>query len=508
MIILSKSRQALLGIKFPDVADMLRLLTQECVLRIKFEPNLKHMKFLKISLLSLCISTAAMAQKTDSVMIRKIYDEALENGHSYKNLEYLCKQIGPRLSGSAGAQKAVDWTKKLMEEYGFDRVYLQEVMVPHWERGAKETAYIVEGKNKTTVPVAALGGSIATPANGITAAVVEVQNFEELKALGESGVKGKIVFFNRPFDPKYVDAFAAYSAAVNQRSQGAVEAAKLGAVAVIVRSMTHSVDNHPHTGGTRYVENVAKIPAAAISTMGANLLSQKLKKGNVQFYLKQNCQTFPDALSYNVVGEIRGSEKPDEIISVGGHLDSWDLAEGAHDDGTGVMQSVEVLRIFKSMNYKPKRTIRAVMFMNEENGLRGGTKYAEIAKQNGENHIAAMESDAGGFTPRGFHVDGSAAILNNVVASWKPLLAPYNLDQITAGGGGADISPLKAAVPGITLFGFRPDGQRYFDIHHASSDVFENVNKRELELGAASMAALTYLIDQHGLQFTGMISNR
>lgn len=459
------------------------------------------MKLLKLTFVFLFLANLTQAQNADSIMIRKIYDEALENGHAYTNLEYLCKQIGPRLSGSTGAQKAVDWTKKLMEGYGLDKVYLQEVMVPHWERGAKETAYIIDGNMKIAVPVAALGSSVATPQSGITAKIIEVQNFEELRKLGESGVKGNIVFFNRAFDPKSIETFVAYSGAVDQRGQGAIEAAKLGAVAVIVRSMTHALDDHPHTGAMRYADNVTKIPAAAISTKGANLLSEKIKSskgGSVQFYLKQNCKTLPDALSYNVIGEIRGSEKPEEIISVGGHLDSWDLAEGAHDDGTGVMQSVEVLRIFKAMNYKPKRTIRAVMFMNEENGLRGGLKYAELAKANNEKHIAAIESDAGGFTPRGFSVDASPAVVSKMAADFQALLKPYLLGRIEKGGGGADIGPLKSAVPGVVLIGFRPDGQRYFDIHHASNDVFENVNRRELELGAAGIAALTYLIDQKG----------
>jgi carboxypeptidase Q len=449
----------------------------------------------------LTITTFSRAQNTDSLMIRKIYDEALDKGHAYRNLEYLCKKIGPRLSGSAGAQKSVEWTKKLMEDYGFDTVYLQEVMVPHWERGAKETAYILDGKEKITVPVAALGSSIATPQKGISAQIIEVRSLEELRQLGEGVVKGKIVFFNRGFNPKPVETFDAYRGAVDQRGQGAIEAAKLGAVAVIVRSMTHALDDHPHTGGMHYADNVTKIPAAAISTNGAELLSRRLKDskpGTIQFYLKQNCRSLPDALSYNVIGEMRGSSKPEEIISIGGHLDSWDLAEGAHDDGTGVMQSVEVLRIFKAMNYKPKRTIRAVMFMNEENGLRGGLKYAELAKMRNENHIAALESDAGGFTPRGFSVDVSKDALAGMSQNWLPLLKPYLIDDIKAGGGGADIGPLKNAVPGVALIGYRPDSQRYFDIHHASSDVFENVNRRELELGAAAMAALTYLIDQKG----------
>jgi hypothetical protein len=459
----------------------------------------KTMNFLKTLIPALFIGSSLFGQNTDSIIIRKIYDEALENGHAYKNLEYLCKQIGPRLSGSVNAQKSVDWTKKLMEDYGFDRVYLQELMVPVWERGAKEEAYILDGDTKILVPIAALGGSIASPSKGITAPILEVRNFEELKALGEAVVKGKIIFFNRPFDSKLFNTFSAYGGAVNQRSQGAIEAAKLGAVGVIVRSMSSVVDDFPHTGGMTYQEGVNKIPGAAISTKSADVLSEKLKLNKssvIQFYFKQSCRTLPDAVSYNVIGEIKGTIDPDGIITVGGHLDSWDLAEGAHDDGTGVMQSVEVLRIFKRLNLKPRHTIRAVMFMNEENGLRGGLKYAEIAKQNNEKHLAALESDAGGYTPRGFTVENAPFSLTHF-SNWKSLFAPYLVDAIISGGGGADIGPLRI-MPEVVLIGFRPDTQRYFDIHHSSNDVFENVNKRELELGAAAMTSLIYLIDQYG----------
>ncbi len=460
------------------------------------------MKSLKLLIAFLFIVQSSIAQNADSVFIRKLYDEALVNGHSYQNLEYLCKQIGPRLSGSGNAQKAVEWTKKLMDGYGFDHVFLQEVMVPHWVRGDKEVAYIVGGKKRIAVPIAALGGSVSTPVNGITAQIIEVRSFEELKALGASVIKGKIVFFNRAFDQKSIETFPSYSGAVNQRGQGAIEAAKLGAVGVIVRSMTHALDDHPHTGAMRYADDITKIPAAAISTKAANMLSDLLKfaNSNIQFYFKQNCKTLPDVLSYNVIGEIRGSEKPEEIISVGGHLDSWDLAEGAHDDGTGVMQSVEVLRLLKTINYKPKHTIRAVLFMNEENGLRGGLKYAELAKQNKEIHIAALESDEGGFTPRGFTVDDSPKALSYIQANWKSLLEPYKVDDIVSGGSGADIGPLKENNPGIVLMEYRPDSQRYFDIHHSALDIFENVNRRELELGGASMAAFIYLIDQHRMK--------
>ena len=414
------------------------------------------------------------AQNADSVTIRKIYSEALANGQSYDWLRYLTKQIGPRLSGSAGAQKAVDWTKQVMEKEGLDRVFLQDVMVPHWVRGAKEEAYIQVGKQKTTVPIAALGGSVATPANGIEAEVIEVKSFPELRALGADKVKGKIVFYNRPMDPTKINTFEAYSGAVDQRANGASEAAKLGAVGAIVRSMTNVHDDNPHVGGMRYGTGVALIPTAAISTNAADLLSKSLQTNpNLTFYFKQNCETLPDAPSFNVVGEIKGSEYPDEIIVVGGHLDSWDLAEGAHDDGAGCVQSMEVLRIMKALGIKPKRTIRAVLFMNEENGLRGGIQYADLAKKNNEKHIAAVESDNGGFTPRGFGIVGKLEQRTKIMA-WKPLLAPYGLTEIGAGGGGADIGPL--AQSGTVLIGFKPDSQRYFDYHHTTVDKFEAVS--------------------------------
>lgn len=438
----------------------------------------------------------------DSLMIRKLYDEALVNGKCYENLRYLCKSIGPRLSGSLNAQKAVEWSKKLMDTYGFNKVYLQEVIVPHWVRGGKEQAYIIDGDKHIPVAIAALGMSVATPTAGIAANIVEVKSLAELDVLGESNIKGKIVFFNGPFDPRFIETGQGYGAAGIQRFAGPAAAAKYGAVGAIVRSITPALDDYPHTGATVYAEGGVKIPAAAISTVAANKLSNLLKLRKlplIKFYFKQNCQLLPDAKSYNVIGEITGSEHPNKFITVGGHLDSWDLAEGAHDDGTGVVQSVEVLRIFKAIGYKPKKSVRAVFFMNEENGHKGGTKYAELAAKNKEEHVAAIETDEGGFTPRGFSFQGaSASQLNEINKNWKVLFEPYEADRLVAGGAGTDIEPLKAIVPSIMLIGFRPDSQRYFDIHHTPNDVFENVNKRELELGAAAISALVYLIDQHG----------
>ena len=435
-------------------------------------------------------------------MLRANYDVALAHGQCYENLRYLCKSIGPRLSGSDNAGKAVEWSKKLMEGYGFDKVYLQEVMVPHWVRGAKETAYIIDGARHIPVSVAALGMAVATPKAGITAEVVEVKSIAALDSLGSAGVKGKIVFFNRPFDPRFIETGKAYGSAGDQRFFGPSRAARLGAAGVIVRSLTEALDDYPHTGATLFQKDSANIPSAAISTQAANKLSGLLQRKTgttVKFFFRQDCRLLPDVRSYNVIGELTGSEQPNQYITVGGHLDSWDLAEGAHDDGTGVIQSVEVLRIFKVTGYRPKHSIRAVLFMNEENGDRGGEKYAELAAANKEIHLAAIESDEGGFTPRGFSFSSvSKEFIDSVNRKWKSLLEPYEADALTIGGAGTDIEPLQGKTPGVVLIGFRPDSQRYFDIHHTPNDVFENVNKRELELGAAAMASLVYLIDQHG----------
>jgi carboxypeptidase Q len=440
------------------------------------------------------------AQSSDETTIRSIYDEALARGKSYEMLEYLTTRIGSRLSGSPGAAASVEWTRHIMQNYDFDSVWLQPVMVPHWERGQKEIGRVLNSKKMGTVElnVCALGNSVGTGPEGVSAIVIEVKNFEDLKRLGEKNLKGKIVFFNRPMDPTKIQTFTAYGGAVDQRGSGASEAAKYGAIGVIVRSMGINPEDYPHTGSLRYTPNIAKIPAIAVSTKHADLLSNLLKAdAGLQFYFETHCQIFPDAPSFNVIGEIKGSEYPDEIIAIGGHLDSWDLGQGAHDDGTGCVQSIEVLRIFKAMGYKPKRTIRAVMFMNEENGLRGGTEYAAQALLKKENHIAAMESDRGGFTPRGFSMSGNDAAKAKI-RGWKSLFEPYGLIDFNQDGGGADISPL--APQGTTLIGFLPDSQRYFSYHHTPEDTFDKVDKRELELGAASMTAMIYLIDQHGLK--------
>lgn len=447
----------------------------------------------------LFIAPLAFSQTTDQAMLKNIYKIALTESRCYPWLDDLSNKIGQRLSGSEGAEKGVLYTKAAMEKLGLDKVYLQQVMVPKWERGEKESAYIQIGNKKTNLSICALGMSVATPKAGLKAKMIEVKSIDELKSLGEK-VKGKIVFFNRPMDPEFIETFHAYGSCVDQRSSGAREAGKLGALGVIVRSMNLRLDDFPHTGSTNYGDTPKenRIPAAAISTMGAEKLSKLLRDNpSADFYFKQSPRAFDDVLSYNVVGEITGSEFPDRIMVVGGHLDSWDLGDGSHDDGAGCVQSMAVLEILKKSGYKPRNTIRAVLFMNEENGVKGGQKYEELSNKNKENHIFALESDSGGFTPRGFSIESDQANFDRI-SGWKTLLEPYLLHIFRKGHSGVDIGPLKSEK--IVKVGLQPDSQRYFDYHHAANDTFDAVNKRELELGAAAMTALVYLFDQYGLQ--------
>lgn len=452
------------------------------------------MKKLK-TLLLITISLSLKAQNQDSLTLRKIYDYYLTESKCYKNLEVLCTSIGGRLSGSPQAEKSVYWAKKAMYDAGADTVYLQPCMVTHWERGAKETCVLTSSAKKQNLSICALGGSVGTPLNGITANVIEVKSFEELEKLGEVGLKGKIVFYNVFFNQKNISTGQSYGETVKYRYLGAVKASKYGAVATVVRSMSSLNNDSPHTGTMTYDSAKTKIPTFALSFKAADILAEALKKdAKSTLTLKADCKIFPDAPSFNVIGEIKGTEKPDEYIIAGGHLDSWDNGDGAHDDGAGVVQCIDALGMFKKTGIKPKHSIRAIAFMNEENGLGGGKAYAKETEEKKWKHIAAIETDAGGFTPRGFGVDTTAGLFNLAV-TWKPLFEPYLISRIHSGGGGADIGPLEKF--GVPCIGFEPDGQRYFDIHHTADDTFDKINKRELELGAAAIGSLIYLIDKN-----------
>jgi hypothetical protein len=456
------------------------------------------MKKIFLSILYCTAFVPVSAQDVDSAYIKMIYNKALREQQSYGWLEELCMDIGHRLSGSPQAERAVKWADSLMRALKFN-VYRQECMVPFWSRGPKEQAWIVTRDNKIEVPILALGGSVATPPEGIKAKIVEVKSFDELDVLGKTGqVRGKIVFFNKIMDPAYINPFEAYGEAVRYRWEGAMRAARHGAAAVVVRSMTTAIDDFPHTGSMGYNDTTLKIPACAISTRAAETLS-KFRIGNpdLEFHFIQQPKSGPDVKSYNVIGEIKGTEKPDEIIVVGGHLDSWDVGHGAHDNGTGCVQAIEALHLLKSLNIPLKRTVRVVMFMNEENGGRGGAKFAELARKNKEKIIAAIESDAGGHTPRGFSFKGDARKIEKAMR-FRNYFAPYLADLWGPGYGGADINHLEDL--GTLLIGFRPDSQRYFDYHHSQNDTFDKVHPRELALGSASMAALIYLLSQYGVE--------
>lgn len=436
----------------------------------------------------------------DAFFIRRIYDEALTRSRCYDWLHFLTRRIGGRLAGSPQAAAAVEYSRRVLDSLQLDSVWLQPCMAPYWVRGEKEQVRIVNSSQMGTVELnaLALGNSVGTGPMGITAEVVEVKSLEAVDSLG-GALRGKIVFFNGAMDPTQLNTFNAYGKAAGQRVWGASRASRYGALGVLVRSLTTRLDDIPHTGSTVYEEGATPIPAIAISTRDAELLSRLLRREAVRVFMRNTSQNLGEAPSFNVIGEIRGSTFPDEIILVGGHLDSWDVGAGAHDDGAGCVQSMEVLHLIKRMGYQPQRTIRCVLFMNEENGLRGARAYWKASDEKGEYHMAAIESDRGGFTPRGFTADGHEEVFNEKfrkVIAWLPLMEPYGL-SFRKGGSGADISGLKDQK-GL-LFGFEPDTQRYFDYHHTPIDSPDAVNKRELELGAAAMMSLVYLLDKYGI---------
>ena len=440
-------------------------------------------------LLALLISTSAFAASStldeQKTIAKNLTEEVLLNGQDYSNLRELTAK-GPRLSGSKGAAQAIEWAKHKMSTYGFDRVYLQPTKVPKWERGSIEKLAIV---GKSPFHATALGQSTSTPKGGVTAEVIEVQSLQEMEALGDK-LKGKFIFFNRPMDPLKVRTFDAYGGASDQRFLGPGKAAKLGAVGAIVRSMTLSHDNVPHTGTTKFAVGDPTIPAFAIATNDADLLSRELLlKPTLKVHMESSAKNFGMVDSFNVIGEIKGSEIPNEFVVIGGHLDSWDLSAGATDDGAGSVQAVEALRAIHALGLKPRRTIRAVLFMAEEQGSYGGDEYAKQAKLNNEKHIAAIEADNGSASPVGFGIDTKDTSVFEKAKAWSTLLEPLYASDFHKGYGGSDIEAL-GETQATPQFGLNVDSQRYFDVHHSKLDTFDRINARELHLGSAAMAIL------------------
>lgn len=438
------------------------------------------------------LSLAIFSQNADSLVLRKIFENAINSKDSYSNLEYLCEKTPDRLMGSESSVKALNYLKTYFEKLGVDTVYLQEYQTDSWK--CNSTAVMITSpKGEIILKAEALGPSAATAKNGITANIIEVQSIAELKQMDKQKVKGKIVFFNRPVKTTFTDTFHMYSEAVGQRARGPEAAAEMGASAALVRSVTSLSDDVPHTGSTHFDDK--KIPAAAIGVESAEMLSKMLKSDkNLKVQINIDAEELIDITTYNLIAEIKGNEKPNEIILVGGHMDSWFNTPGAHDDGAGIVQTADVLRIFKELGLKNKRTIRFVAFMDEEYTQSGGKHYAASIDTLVEKPYFALEADAGAFTPIGFTFTSNEKQLE-LVKTFKPILEPYGIKFIKAGWGGVDIYPLKRF--NIPLTAFRTDTQRYFDLHHSANDSFDKINFRELQMGTTCIAGMIYLTDKY-----------
>jgi len=448
------------------------------------------------------LAFAPAATSDDQEMVSEIFRAALANGRSHQLLGELCARYPHRLSGSPESNAANLWAKQVMEERGLE-VRLQAVMVPYWERGDTMQVEVAVGERTEALSALALGGSVGTPAGGIEAEIIEVDSLEQVEALGEAGITGRIVFFNRGLDQGEVKHFEAYMGGADQRVDGAAKAARFGAVAVLVRSLSFVDDDYPHTGGLRYEEGVRQIPAAALSVRAADRLAALLDDSpRLRASIRMNCRQREDQLSHNVIGELEGRVYPDEYITIGAHFDAWDVGEGAHDNGSGSVQAIEAVHLLQELGYEFQRSVRVVMFANEEylvgQPFRGGQVYAEEAQKRGETHYAAIETDAGAFTPRGFGVEGSPAMVAQVTSWLEYFDTRSTIHFVDNTGGGPEIWALNELL-GTPVFDLRTDTQRYLDFHHSANDTFDKINRRELELGTAAMASLLYLIDRHGL---------
>ncbi len=416
-----------------------------------------------------------------SANVDRIVAAALADSAAWNRLAVMTETFGHRFSGSASLERAIDWSLARMKEDGLDNVRGEPVMVPHWVRG-RESAELITPRRQA-LPMLGLGGSIGTPPNGITAQVMVVKSYDDLRARAAEA-RGRIVLFNAPFTN--------YGATVQYRSGGAIEAAKAGAVASIIRSVTPYSMRTPHTGSMRYDSTVRKIPHAAITPEDADMIARMVERGEkVSIKLMMSARTLPDAPSRNLIGELRGTERPDEVVVMGGHIDSWDVGRGAMDDAGGVVAAWEAIRILKALGLRPRRTIRVVGWTNEENGLRGGNAYRDAHRAEAANHVLAIESDGGVFTPEGFGftgTDSAFAIMQQV----GRLLEKIGAGRITRGGGGADIGPMmELGVPGM---GLNVDGTKYFWYHHTDADTIDKMTPREVSLCVAAMAIVAYVI--------------
>jgi carboxypeptidase Q len=451
------------------------------------------------TLLALAVLAALLSMRPGSSggetpRYQETVDRLREAGLTSERAQSLLARIvsvGPRLTGSPQAAAAVQESLKLMNELGLENVHAEPVEVGRWVRGnaAEASVPASAGRAAVSLAICALGGSVGTPEKGLIAPVVEVLSLAELDRLGRS-LRGKIVLFNRPMDRRTADPFAAYGAAADQRVNGASAAARFGAVAVLVRSLTFRVDRFPHTGLMLYTPGQPEIPAAAIGTADADVLSALLKKDpSTRVFLRMDCGGQGRVMSANVVGEITGSERPSEIILVGGHLDSWDLAVGAHDDASGCAAALEAVRLIRDLGLRPRRTVRVVFFMDEEFGGTGGRAYVAAPGRRGERHLAAAESDRGGFAPVGLALGGFA---RKTIEPLAGLFRPLGVAFVAAGGGGVDVGPLieRGAAPAAVLV----NSAVYFDLHHSALDTASSVHPRELELQAVILAGLAYIL--------------
>ena len=411
----------------------------------------------------------------------QIIDAALADSFAYERLSVLVDKFGHRLSGSENLERALDWILEEMERDGLENVRGEPVMVPHWVRG-EESAELVEPWPRR-LPRLSLGGSTATPPEGITAEVMAVNSYDALTARANEA-RGKIVLFNVPF--------TTYGQTVRYRGGGAIAAARVGAVAAILRSVTPVSLQTPHTGAMSYAEGVPRIPYAAITIEDAEMIQRMTERGeNVVVRLKISAETLPDVPSRNVMGEVVGSERPEEVVVLGGHIDSWDVGQGAMDDGGGCVAAWEAVRLIQQLGLKPRRTIRVVMWTNEENGLRGGNGYRDAHVGELDKHVLAIESDGGVFKPSGFGFGGSDEGYA-VVREIGKLLERIEAGTIRRGGGGADIGPImREGVPGM---GLNVDGTRYFWYHHTDADTIDKLDPREVALSVAAMAVMAYVV--------------